>query len=196
MKILTWNVNLYMNREESAKREYRVLQAVLGGKADILFLQEASDTFIFDLEKNGYKLQGKTLCHGGWCCALTKIPTDSVKIANAVGVAITVNEKTLATCHLAPGGVKNREFRSEQLKEFLGLLDLVCGDFNDEKLQIPSLTRMTNEKTWFLDFFQRGSPVSKKYDHVYCNPRTVVVNNLIVGKYGNLSDHVPVYFEI
>lgn len=119
-----------------------------------------------------------------------------VKIINSVGIAINVNGHILATCHLVPGGYKNREFRITQLKDFKPVPDIICGDFNDTNLQISGLSRLTNDETWFLEFFYKGSQVTKKYDHIYCNLHTTVVDKLSVGKYGGLSDHVPIYFRI
>lgn len=194
MKILTWNVNLYLNK--SPKREYNILQYIFEHKVDILFLQECSDTIISRLENHGYTLYGKTLSHAGWCCVMAKITSvDSVCVNNSVGVSVTIDGKVLATCHLAPGGIQNRNFRLSQVRDFGQILDLLCGDFNDENLSISSLQKVTDHKTWFLRFFQEESLISKKYDHVY-HSQKISVKNLVISAYTGLSDHVPLQFEI
>lgn len=192
MKILTWNVNLYTNQKE---REHNILQYILKTKVDVLFLQECSYSLIFSLEKNGYTLQGKTLTHGGLCCALTKIHVDSVSITNSVGISLTIDGKILATCHLVPGGIQNRNFRLDQLKEFNNIPNVICGDFNDENIAFLNLHKITTDKTWFLKFFIEGSSISKSYDHIYHSP-DICIKNLTVFHYNGLSDHLPIQFQI
>jgi len=200
MKILNWNVNLYIANvkgeiQDPYKREFLILKTILNELPDIVCLQESNRNLIDSLTKNDYILKGETLSHGGICCILTKtrLEITNIEINHSVGLVITVENKKIATCHLAPSN--NHSFRKIQLADFPSDLSLICGDFNDPDIDIKNLIKHTNSITWYLKFFNTGSNICKKYDHVYSDKDTII-KSLKVYDYNSLSDHVYIVVEI
>lgn len=200
MKILNWNVNLYIPNikgeiQDLFKREFLILKTILNETPDIICLQESNQNLIDSLNKNNYILKGKTISHGGICCILCKstLEITNIEINHSVGLVVTVENKKIATCHLAP--YNNHSFRNVQLADFPSNLSIICGDFNDSDIGIKNLIKHTDNITWYLKFFKEGSNVCKKYDHVYSD-KDIIIRSLKVYSYTSLSDHVPIVFEI
>ncbi len=62
-------------------------------------------------------------------------------------------------------------------------------------IDVKNLIKHTNSITWYLKFFNTGSSICKKYDHVYSDKDTII-KSLKVYDYNSLSDHVPIVVEI
>ena len=192
MLILSWNIYNGGNIE--------ITKEILKISADILCLQEVTDTFLKSLTES-YTLQGKVQTHCHFCTLLTKknLKCNTVQTYFQSAVSCVIDDTTYVSCHLVPY-YNNQQFRLEQLQNILKRITtkkiIIAGDMNMSRDQtfndLQDVGSTTDESTWFKSFFESESVVSSRYDRIFTN---------VTGKYSiidvkNLSDHLPVMFEV
>jgi endonuclease/exonuclease/phosphatase family metal-dependent hydrolase len=220
LNIISWNIMMYVKFRPERKHVLKnIIEALCDLKPNVLCLQESSD-WANELISTELKMVivGSELTHGGLCTTFVSpnLKVVDVKKYSHTGVVCTIeNFGIVMNCHLTPY-YKNHAMRISQLRDMfehiqfehiqpkLGQTLVLVGDFNmcedqnisQDILNTYKLKDIAHEHgnlapTWFKDFHEKGSTISKRYDRIYSNVETES-QHAIHMKLKGLSDHIPI----
>lgn len=220
LKIISWNINMF--RPDKPELEKKIIDEInnIIDDVDFLILIESSFEFVSKLIKtnikNKYNLFGNfAVSHGGFINILYNKKITNIKHIPLENPTLLIKFKKdnvdvfLAGCHLAPFP-ENAEKRFQELLIVKSMVPdnsnfIMIGDMNIREKETKFLEKENilelrdsgdKRKTWYRSFFEKGSPVSSRFDRLFISKNINVKKLDLFGKkYVNkqivlLSDHL------
>lgn len=195
MKIVTWNVNLYIislrGGRDILEKILECFQTIVINKPDYIFIQESSEQLIQELPKRiKYDLLISKLTHMGYIAIFANKESTAESIYSTKNtVGMTVDDIVFRNCHFP---IFSNERKTEIYRS--GDCDVLIGDTNFDRNEMPDYHDLGTRDTWSNEYFGHNPIEKRRPDRCLIHPsyNITTFRELVIPT--TFSDHYIVEF--